>query len=74
MNWIPVSEKLPEETGEYLVTQHEGSNWFWTELAQFWIPEQKFVTFDVETHMVRVMENIIAWMPLPEPYGGAQNA
>lgn len=67
-DWIPVSERLPVETGSYLVTHHEGSNRLWTGLAQFWVPNQKFVTFNVETHMVSSMDDIIAWMPLPEPY------
>ena len=48
--WIPVSERLPEEEGLYLV---------YTE-------EQPYVCpFDGrEWHI----DEVIAWMPLPEPY------
>lgn len=49
--WIPVSEKLPEEHGEYLVTDKYGrvTSGLWIGNAKRW-------------------KDVIAWMPLPEPY------
>lgn len=60
-NWIPCSERLPEEQGLYLVTELEferieidiryfnidGDNKFWSGWGD---------------------DPVIAWMPLPEPY------
>ena len=55
--WIPVTEKLPEESGNYLVTS-KGSTWVanWFNGA-WWGIEKKCRCTDVE-----------AWRPLPEPY------
>lgn len=61
--WIPVSERLPEEPGHYLVTMKHNDisfvdqNWYDGEgnneyMDDFW----------------RNSSNITAWMPLPEPY------
>ena len=61
--WVPVSERLPEEPGHYLVTMKHNDisfvdqNWYDGEgnneyMDNFW----------------RNSSNIIAWMPLPEPY------
>ena len=49
--WIPVSERLPEEHGEYLVTDKYGrvTSGLWIGNAKRW-------------------KDVIAWMPLPEPY------
>lgn len=57
--WIPVTERLPEESGEYLVAI--GSmlyfSWFYKNDGVW-----SFMNADVT-----------AWMPLPEPYkGGAE--
>lgn len=61
--WIPVSERLPEKTGYYLVTR-----------KGFSIKNHvKRVGYDANTK--RWSEgSIIAWQPLPEPYkkGGAE--
>lgn len=57
--WIPVSDSLPKEPGNYLVTMKQGDisfvNYIWYESGMtdnFW----------------RNSSIIIAWMPLPEPY------
>lgn len=50
--WIPVSERLPEDTGYYLTTTKYGEVYcdYWTGIS-----------FDRS-------ETVIAWMPLPAPY------
>lgn len=56
--WIPVTERLPEESGEYLVAI--GSmlyfSWFYKNDGVW-----SFMNAD-----------ITAWMPLPEPYKGCE--
>lgn len=56
--WISVTEQLPNETNEYLVCYINGdvsTDWFgFTDYGSI-------AGFD---------EDIIAWMPLPEPYEG----
>lgn len=65
--WIPVSERLPEESGYYMACIHDEilnkyycrSRWFsinnnyYGELV--WIELKRY-------------EKVVAWMPLPEPY------
>jgi hypothetical protein len=58
--WIPVSERLPEEDGKYMVTIH-GYGW----------NGKTFTSVSVaECIGKRWVGNngVIAWMPLPEPY------
>lgn len=51
--WIPCSERLPEEAGWYIVTMHNGRcNTLWYSTLHGWEWEM----------------DVIAWMPLPEPY------
>ena len=56
--WIPVSERMPEESGWYIVTTEDETDthlrWFSTLHGFEW--EEK--------------DNTIAWMPLPKPYEG----
>lgn len=49
--WIPISERLPEKFGTYLVTVKEGYM-----ALGVWIGELEY------------WANVLAWMPLPQPY------
>ena len=62
MRWIPVSERYPNEEDEYkhfYVTDDKGE-----------ISIQKFlISLDKEHRpYFSGMVNVVAWMPLPEPY------
>ena len=79
--WIPCSERLPEEYGEFLVTMTEKA-------------KAKDLGFDIdETYIMKmrynsngwqlprripswinkaVKDEVLAWMPLPEPYKGGE--
>ena len=60
--WIPVSERLPEENGRYLTTCNRWGGWtvdwnIWhTTPKPGWLWEQR----------------VSAWMPLPEPWKGEE--
>lgn len=68
--WIPVTERLPEKDGEYLVrlgdksifnTEYEskfGSFGYW--LSIMWVEDAEWFPYVGVTH----------WMPLPEPPKG----
>lgn len=66
--WIPVSERLPEETGKCIVTAFDGVKSRST-YAHF----QKTVGNFILTGR-RSAWRVIAWMPMPEPYeaGGVE--
>lgn len=54
-HWIPCSERLPEDSNFYIVTHKDFSVGFiWYSVFHGW----------------EWQENPVAWMPLPEPYGG----
>ena len=60
--WIPVTERLPEEDGSYLVSGKWGSGKESVGDCEFSVEDGYFQTawnFDV-----------VAWMPLPEPFKG----
>ena len=57
-DWIPVTEKLPEENGCYLVSVKNDHERRYSKTA--W--------FGKNTWFAR--QDIIAWMPLPESYKG----
>ena len=64
--WIPVTERLPEENGHYLVTLFDEID-SWTE-PLYWNTTfggrwQGFIEDDFSD-----IGNVSAWRPLPEPY------
>ncbi len=57
--WIPCSERPPEESGDYLVTVAHHSGELWVEVDQF----------DNENgSWWHYIDDVIAWMPRPKPY------
>ena len=60
--WIPVSERLPEKQDCYLVT----TKW------KGWYSEDVYIETNMAVYREKPKEwdcaNVIAWMPLPEPF------
>lgn len=55
-DWIPVTERLPEERGEYLITTTDGQ------------VDKCFFIGKGERYFFGMHEYVTAWMPLPKPY------
>ena len=63
--WIPCSERLPEESGEYLVTS-----------KIYFVPDHvdeidNYVGVKISHYSTRcgwLDDEVMAWQPLPEPY------
>ena len=69
MKWIPCTERLPEEDGQYLITvkyKHVNDSYedVYAEHGEWYDGRWDMFCFG---HCGEV-EDIIAWMPLPEPY------
>ena len=76
--WIPVTDRLPEP-GEYLCTI-KSEYGYHIELAYYNVEYENVAEYDfvkkngyigwytVDDERGCVEENVIAWMPLPEPY------
>ena len=71
--WIPCSEMEPKKSGRYLCA-HSGTGIvspdYYTTQEQaeelFADPEDEYL--DLEEYIGWTSKNVIAWMPLPEPY------
>ena len=63
--WIPCSERLPEEEGSYLVTDDAG--------GIKTVQDDEFLHYEDGTPLWLYSQNVTAWMPLSDPYGGEQN-
>ena len=69
MDWIPVTERLPSENGDYLVTLENGVvkilGYSTTQRTTY----PKGFYYIKDGFSWRQMQNpVVAWMPLPEPY------
>lgn len=62
--WIPDSERLPEESGNYLVTYRYGDKVETQEAV--YVEDEECKWYD--TTGIEITLVVIAWMPLPEPY------
>lgn len=60
--WIPCSEMLPEEEGEYIVTCED----HWAR----WVSVSEYYPKIVDQSPWETNSKVVAWMPLPEPYRG----
>lgn len=58
--WILVSERLPKEDNDYLITYKSYRE---SVVAKSWF----------NTRYGFILDNVIAWMPLPQPYKEAEN-
>lgn len=67
--WIPVSERLPKDDKIVLVTDDEG---FVRMMSHEYIPDGGYWFTAEESIMVDESE-IVAWMPLPDPYKGGDD-
>lgn len=67
-DWIPCSERLPEETGYYLVQLSK-------KLPNEDYADRVVVLYNAEEKEFMCYKKlIVAWQPLPEPYrGGKEN-
>lgn len=65
--WIPVSERLPEEDGIYLV-QFKSGNLYTCRYCEGWNCNRDHITGNVNRGLE--VFTVVAWMPLPEPYRG----
>ena len=68
--WIPVSERGPDDGETYLITNAESFEQYHT--YKGWYDGTKGI-WHMTGNFERKM-NVIAWMPLPEPYKEKQNA
>lgn len=62
--WIPVSERLPEKAGTYIVSAKDGKR----EIVTFVKWQNRFKKWDLSG--ARAYWKTNAWKPLPEPYKG----
>lgn len=73
--WIPVSERSPDDYGAVLL-QYSNRRWLETEQREA-LGIGYFDAFGNAEHRTEDCEKfrgeVVAWMPLPEPYKGVEN-
>lgn len=65
--WIPCSESLPEEYGNYLITTHDGN----VDIGTI-DPKKKSVWSACDADGFYWLREVVAWMPLPKLYKGEE--
>lgn len=65
--WIPCSEKLPEQDVEVIVT-NEWGNVEIAQLISYFDGHGETLTWKTEEYYYDELNEVIAWMPLPKPY------
>lgn len=69
--WIPCSDRLPKESGEYLVSviDDSGEDDDYEAVDVAWFAHKKdYYIEDSEWRRLGIDETVIAWMPKPAPY------
>lgn len=66
MKWIPVTERLPDNDRDVLVTVKTAEETFVSIDSYVTLPSVKFTGWIDSSKS----EQIIAWAELPKPYGG----
>mgnify|MGYP001267561131 FL=1 len=72
MKWIPVNEKLPKYSGDYNVTVGVSNEYGYYEEVRTYRYERfngkhPYQKWCIPNKLYETI-NVIAWMPLPEPY------
>ena len=82
VKWIPVTERLPSEDGQYLVVKKIFNNSIWQEVLSFAKDGRKVDKYDFHRGWKNVwyyydsewghiaVDSVTHWMPLPEPPEG----
>lgn len=71
IDWVPVSERLPEEGGKYLVTNNLKPLSRYSIEIMSYINGFGFHIYDRDYGDIP-MDDVIAWAMLPEPYREAE--
>lgn len=61
--WIPCSERMPENNGNYMTCDEKGN------IHIFWYDDCQKCPFNISEYHTRYYP-VVAWMPLPQPYKG----
>lgn len=70
--WIPVSERLPSKHNKYLVTVKPMHGFSRVEKCFFGVEEGNIFWQGKygRSNFQDITKDVVAWMPLPEPYEG----
>lgn len=74
MRWIPCSERMPDTNGVYNVTRKISDGFVCRNISDTCYYDGSNTWHDDTrvNHERRYITDVIAWMPLPKPYGGEQ--
>ena len=72
--WIPVSERLPNTNGIYIVTRRRSDGFECRNLTDACYFDGTSTWHDDTrvNHERKYLTDVLAWMPMPEPYKGGE--